>query len=118
MGEVPLMPRLRALHLTAIDVSRRLSAAGFTRHVPAAPGMGVIGAAGFDVSESERGAGVDVYDMDRHGDIRDPGPLMLAWGRHLVACGYRVVVAERTHLLVTLPEGAEAGAPHAVERAA
>lgn len=112
------MGRRPAMHLTAADISRRLSAAGFTRHVPAAPGMGIAGTAGFDVSENERG-GIDVYDMDRHGDIRDPGPLMLAWGRHLVACGYHVVVLERTHLLVTLPTtGGQAAAMHAVERAA
>ena len=99
----------RAKVLTLNGVSNRLGAAGFTRHRR--------GTAGYSVEHTTSGT-VEVWHLDAHSEVLNAGPEMGEWGRYLKRSGFAVRVCQGTHLLVTLPDGAAAGAPRAVERAA
>lgn len=109
-----MMPRPRKPNrptvLSMYGVSARMSAAGFTCHRD--------GVAGYSLEHGRTPDVLEVWHLDPIGNVVDAGPEMRTWGLHLKRAGFTVHVAENTHLLVTLPDGAAAGATHAVERAA
>lgn len=100
----------KARTLSTNGVSNRLYAGGFTRHQS--------GTSGYSVERDRSPGVVQVWHLGPAGEVLDAGPLMQEWGRQLARAGFTVHVAEDTHLLVTLPDGAAAGATRAVERAA
>lgn len=100
----------RASVLSMYGVSARMSAGGFTCHRD--------GIAGYSLERGRTPDVLEIWHLDALGNVVDAGPEMRSWGRHLARAGFTVHVAEGTHLLVTLPDGAAAGATHAVERAA
>lgn len=100
----------QATVLSMYGVSARMSAAGFTCHRD--------GVAGYSLERGRTPDVIEIWHLDRIGNVINAGPEMRTWGRHLARAGFTVHVCEDTHLLVTLPDGAAAGATHAVERAA
>lgn len=96
--------------LSMYGISARMSAGGFTCHRD--------GVAGYSLEHGRTPGVIEIWHLDPIGNVIDAGPEMREWGLRLKRGGFTVHVAEDTHLLVTLPDGAAAGAPHAVERAA